>query len=105
MEEVTKPVRKALSTFLSWGKGGVIGYTESNEDDKMYVTKIWCKLCANYKQQLLDHPGIRGAAKRSVKAFTEGTNVVTKYQVHTFKLLYFVFKTQVDAPVTYREQK
>ena len=70
----------------------------------MYVIKIWCKLCAKYKQQLLDHPGIRGAAKKSAKAFTDGTNMVTTYQVHKFKLL-FCLKTQVDAPVTYREQK
>ena len=52
---------------------------------------MWYKYGASYapttKDSCLGHPQVRGAVKRSIKAFTEGTNVVTKHQV--FLLLNF----------------
>ena len=81
MDAENKAIRKELHTFLTRGKEGIIGYKTENDDGKTYVIQIWCKLCAKYKGQLLGHPQVRGAAKRSIKAFTEGTNVVTKHQV------------------------
>ena len=71
-----KGVTKELSTFLSWNKENIIGYNVEVINSKSLVNKIWCKLCAKYKQQIL-----KGAMIASLKAFTEGTNVVTKYQV------------------------
>ena len=42
-----KGVTKELSTFLKWGKDDIIGYTVETLDNKQYVTKIWCRLCAD----------------------------------------------------------
>lgn len=77
----SKGTVKELNTFLNWGKAGIIGYNVETLNSKEYVTKIWCKLCAKYKDQVVNHPTIRGAAKSAVKAFADGTEVVTKYQV------------------------
>ena len=62
------------------GKGDIIGHKVETISSNEYVTKIWCKLCAKYKDQVVKHPTIKGAA---VKAFTEGTESVTKFQVIT----------------------
>ena len=47
---VNKPISKNLTTFLSWGKESVIGYTEENG----LVVKIWCKICARHKTAILN---------------------------------------------------
>ena len=47
----------------------------------MYIMKIWCKLCAKFKNQIINHPIIKGAAVNAVTAFADGTEVVTKFQV------------------------
>ena len=78
---INKGLRKELITFISWGKEGTIGHEKVIENSKTYVTKIWCKLCAKYKRQIQQDPSMKGAAISSSKAFTEGTNVVTKHQV------------------------
>ncbi|XP_065665100.1 zinc finger protein 862-like [Hydra vulgaris] len=73
----SKPISKNLKTFLSWGKESVIGYTEENG----LVVKIWCKICARNKTEILTDALVKGVSNHSLKAFTEGTCVVTKYQV------------------------
>ena len=78
---MSKSVTKELSTFLSWGKESIIGYNTEKKNDKTIVTEVWCKLCAKFKNQIQRDPSIKGAVKSSVKAFTEGTNIVTKHQV------------------------
>ena len=72
MAEQNKAIRKELCTVLSWGKEEVIDYKTEETEGEKYLVQIWCKLCAKYKAQLLVHPQIRGAAKKSIKAFTEG---------------------------------
>ena len=80
----TTPITKELSTFLSWNKDGVIGHKEETINGRVIVTKIWCKLCAKYKEQIMKDPSHKGAVVKSLKAFTDGTDVVTKHQVLTF---------------------
>ena len=84
----TKTISKEISTFLSWKKEKVIGHEIETVNGKSVVTKIWCKMCAKYKEQLLANPANKGCSLSSLKAFTEGTNVVTKHQV---LFLCFVF--------------
>lgn len=73
----SKGVTKELATFDSWGKGEVIGLKVENMNGKTYVTEIWCKVCAKYKEGLKKIPTLKGVAVASIMAFTEGTNVVT----------------------------
>ena len=77
----SKGVVKELNTFLKWGKSNVIGHNVETLDSKKYVTKIWCKLCAKYKNQVINHPTIKAAAVNAVKALADCTIVVTKFQV------------------------
>ena len=49
----SKGVTKELATFLRWGKDEVIGYTAETFDNKECVTKIWCRLCAKYRDQII----------------------------------------------------
>lgn len=74
MSEENSGLTKELKTFLSWGKEEIIGHEDITEHDKTISTKIWCKVYAKFKSQLLDDPVIIGGAKNSLKAFTEGTN-------------------------------
>ncbi len=78
---VRKGISKELSTFIKWGKESVIGRQVEEHDGKKYVTKIWCKLCARYRDQIVNLPACKGASAVSVKAFAEGTEHVTKHQV------------------------
>ena len=73
-----KGVTKELGTFLSWGKQEIIGYGTFEQHRKQYDNKIWCKICARHKDIL---PKLKGAAKKSAEAFTDGTTVVTKHNV------------------------
>ncbi len=70
-----------ISTFRKYGKSDIIGYKTVDENGKTYVNFIWCKLCAKHKEAILSDPTLKGSVKASAKAFSEGTNVVTKYQV------------------------
>ena len=63
---------KELSTFLKWGKEGIIGHKIETFESKQYVTKIWCKLCAKYREQIVNHPTCRGAPVIAIKAFADG---------------------------------
>ena len=63
------------------GKDEVIGYTDETFDNKEYVMKIWCKLCAKYRDQIIRYPSYKGAAVSSEKAFADGTPIVAKFQV------------------------
>ena len=66
------------------GKSEIIGRKIEILDSKEYVAKIWCKLCSKYRDQIISHRTIKGAAVFAVRAFADGTEVVTKYQVNTF---------------------
>ena len=75
----TKGNKVELTTFNNWGKASIIGYKTEEENGKIMVNYIWCKVCARYKNQLLAR--LKGQVKKNVLAFIDGTNVVTKYQV------------------------
>lgn len=75
----TKGVTKEISTFTSWGREDTLGYHTKPEGNKTLVNYIWCKLCAKHKDKITHR--LKGAAINAAKAFTEGTNVVTKYNV------------------------
>ena len=82
-----KGTMKELSTFLKWGKEGIIGHKIETFESKQYVTKIWCKLCAKYREQIVNHPTCRGAPVIAIKAFADGTEVVTKHQASSISNL------------------
>ena len=85
-KQKTIAISKELSTFPSWQKENIIGYQLEEKNNRSLVTKIWCKLCAKHKSKILQDPSQnKGAVASSLTAFTEGTNVVTKYQV-SYKL-------------------
>ena len=69
-----KGLTKELGTFFSWEKG----YRTFKQQGKQYVNKIWCKICARHKDIILSK--LKGAAKKSAEAFTDGTNVALYYQ-------------------------
>ena len=69
-----KGLTKELGTFFSWEKG----YRTFEQQGKQYVNKIWCKICARHKDIILSK--LKGAAKKSAEAFTDGTNVALYYQ-------------------------
>ena len=70
-----------IKTFFDWNVSNTIGY----KDDGVRVNFVWCKVCAGNKEALKTHPNLRGAIKTgSINAFTNGTNVVTKYQVRVY---------------------
>ena len=75
--------RVEVSTFLSWGKSGIIGHkTEvDSSNSKVYVNFIWCKVCAKHKGRIENNPSLKGSAKTAALAFVNGTKTVTKYQV------------------------
>ena len=77
----TKGKRIEFSTVQKYGKSEIIGYKTEDENGKTFVNFIWCKLCAKHKETILANPALKGSIKASVKAFVDGTNVVTKYQV------------------------
>ena len=68
------------------GKSKIIGHKKEILDSKEYVTQIWCKLYSKYRDQIVSQPTMKGAAVSAVTAFADGTEVVTKYQVNTFRI-------------------
>ena len=80
----SKRTIKELQTVLKWGESEVIGHKTEILDSKKFVTKIWCKLCSKYRDQIVSHPTIKGVAVSALGSFADGTEIVTKYQVNTF---------------------
>ena len=70
-----------MSTFLSWGKEQIIGYRSEENNFRKTEKKIWCKVCAQHKDEILNDPKLRADAATAAKAFINGTNSVTKHQV------------------------
>ena len=64
-----------LSTAL------VIGYKVEKVNGRELVNFVWCKVCARNKDALLTHPNCKGTVKKSVNAYVDGTNYVTKHNV------------------------
>ena len=86
-QETRKGITKELSTFLWWGKEQIIDYKSKEKDFRKTVTKIWCKICAKHKDEVLNDPTLKGVTATAPKAFIIGTNRVTKHQVELFSPL------------------
>ena len=82
-EMAAKGNRVELSTFLTWSVSEIIGYktVDNASVSKTYVNHVWCKVCAKNKTKIMNHPSLKGNAKKAALAFVNGTNTVTKYQV------------------------
>ena len=46
--------------------------------------KIWCKVCAKHKDEILNDPPLKRVTATAVKAFISGTSSVAKHQVEFF---------------------
>ena len=69
-----------LSTFLKYGLTDVIGHKTLEKEGKTMVNFIWCKVCANFQNQITNSSSVKGSAKTAL-AFINGTNFVKKHQV------------------------
>ena len=45
-----------LRTFLSWKKEAVIVYKTTEENNRVFVNFVWCKVCARNKEAITVHP-------------------------------------------------
>ena len=70
-----------LSTFLKYGLIEVIGHKTVETGGKTLLNYVWCKVSAKFKTQIESSSNVKGSAKTSALAFTNGTNSVTKHQV------------------------
>ena len=77
--------------FLGYGKSEIIGYKATEEGGRKYVNFVWCKVCARNKEATLNDPSLKGSIKNSIRAFIDGTNVVTKHQVCTHNTLFLTY--------------
>lgn len=73
-----------LKTFLGWGVEGSIGHKTKEEKGTTYVSLVWCKTCAKYKDVIFRNPSIKGATKEAAETYIKGTDVVTKFSVSYF---------------------
>ena len=79
----TKKYHQRVELFLFVGKGTNHSLQEE-KDFRKIVTKIWCKVCAKHKDEILNNPALKGVAATVTKAFISGTNSVAKHQVESF---------------------
>ena len=83
-QETQKSIIKELSSFFLLGREQIIAYKSEEKDFRKIVTKIWCKVCAKHKDEILNNPALKGVAATVTKAFISGTNSVAKHQVESF---------------------
>ena len=79
--------RVTLATYLKWGKDNVLGKKIIEEDGTKFVVKIWCKVCAKYKSEILRE--LKGSAKTAALAFLDGTENVKSSNVNM--IFYSIF--------------
>ena len=70
-----------LVTFKNYGKESIIGSKTEERKGKTFVTFVWCKLCAKHKTVILSNPLCKGSARKSVEAYINGTNSVSKWNI------------------------
>ena len=57
----------------------IFGFKTSAVDNCVYVTEVWCKVCAAQQHHFANHPNLKGQVlDSSVKRFIDGTNNVEK---------------------------
>ena len=70
---------------------GVLSKNVILEDGTKFVVKIWCKVCAKYKSEVLRK--LKGSAKTAALAFLDGTENVKSSNVNIiFYSIFFKFK-------------
>ena len=81
--------RVTVATYLKWGKDNVLGKKIIEEDGTQFVVKIWCKVCAKYKSEILR--ASKGSAKKAVLAFLDGMENVKSSNVNII-FLFHIFQ-------------
>ena len=81
--------RVTVATYLKWGKNNVLGKKIIEEDGTQFVVKIWCKVCAKYKSEILR--ASKGSAKKAVLAFLDGMENVKSSNVNII-FLFHIFQ-------------
>ena len=79
--------RVTLATYLKWRKDNVLGKKIIEEDGTKFVVKIWCKVCAKYKTEILRE--LNGSVKTAALAFLDGTENVKSSNVNI--IFYSIF--------------
>ena len=81
--------RVTLATYLKWRKDNMLGKNVIEEDGTQFVVKIWCKVCAKYKSEILRE--LKGSAKTAALAFLDGTENVKSSNVN-INFLFHIFQ-------------
>ena len=81
--------RVTLATYLKWRKDNMLGKNVIEEDGTQFVVKIWCKVCAKYKSEILRE--LKGPAKTAALAFLDGTENVKSSNVN-INFLFHIFQ-------------
>ena len=81
--------RVTLATYLKWRKDNMLGKKVIEEDGTQFVVKIWCKVCAKYKSEILRE--LQGSAKTAALAFLDGTENVKSSNVN-INFLFQIFQ-------------
>ena len=81
--------RVTLATYLKWRKDNMLGKKVIEEDGTQFVAKIWCKVCAKYKSEILRE--LQGSAKTAALAFLDGTENVKSSNVN-INFLFHIFQ-------------
>ena len=79
--------RVTLATYLKWRKDNMLGKNVIEEDGTQFVVKIWCKVCAKYKSEILRE--LKGSAKTAALAFLDGTENVKSSNIN---FLFHIFQ-------------
>lgn len=82
-EKQPKSYKVLLSTFKNWNFPE-IGFKKEVIDHAVFVSEVYCKVCKRQSKNVLRDDRIRGAARKSLKTYMEGTNFVTKHNVYHF---------------------
>ena len=69
------------TTLKKYGKDSIIGSKTEEKNGKIMVTFVWCKLCAKHKTVILANPLCKESAKKSVEAYINRTNCITKWNI------------------------
>ena len=81
--------RVTLATYLKWRKDNMLGKNVIEEDGTQFIVKIWCKVCAKYKSEILRE--LKGSAKTAALAFLDGTENVKSSNVN-INFLFHIFQ-------------
>ena len=81
--------RVTLATYLKWRKDNMLGKNVIEEDGTQFVVKIWCKVCAKYKSEILRE--LKGSVKTAALAFLDGTENVKSSNVN-INFLFHIFQ-------------